>query len=189
MRPTVPRSFLPFSVKLIVIRDRFEERSAVGIFASVMRALARLAGTMAGSGEFLRIEKGSAGSDARTRYGDFFKLILAGLLRDSVMLRCALWCSLQRERSAKWLILLRSFLSSRPTDQKVGSSNLSGRTKEIKGLPSCVGGPFVFCCILAAAPNEKISPKGHRWLRCGAWTSLRGSRLSGEPPTSSCMER
>ncbi len=93
----------------------------MGLFASVMRSLARLAGPM-------------EGSETRTRYGDFFKLILAGLLRDSVMLCRALWCIMQRRRSAKCLILLIvKSLSWIPNPQVSGSIPARG-TKEDKDL-------------------------------------------------------
>ena len=56
------------------------------------------------------------------RYADFLNEILAGLLRDSIILRCTLWCIVQRADPDKWLILLSSISCSQTENPCVGGS-------------------------------------------------------------------
>jgi hypothetical protein len=51
------------------------------------------------------------------------------ILCPSVMNRCGLWWILCNGLPCNWLILLLCQISIETTDQKVGSSNLLGRTR------------------------------------------------------------
>ena len=87
--------------------------------------------------------------------------LVAGLLRDSVVLSCASWCQLQRASFGRWLKLRLIFSIYRSHNAGVEGSSPSLSTNPISVL--AIGPPN---CRLAVSAENRTSPFSIKKSRC-----------------------